>query len=144
MQHATPKTHMRAYMTAVGSEPSRTQAPPLEGEWEPHSPAENPHLGVETLHHCQADLGDLADQEMYQLIEDLTWEVTLGELNAPPRSPPPMPLGNPAGSGDPDMDDQEVTFLRGKGGFPWDNHSNILLPHSQMEDGLHRDHLLNP
>ena len=41
------------YMTAVGGKPSRTQAPPLEGEGEPHLPAENPHPGGETLHHPQ-------------------------------------------------------------------------------------------
>ena len=85
---------------------------------EQHLPAENPHLGGKTLHHLQADLGDLADQELCQLMEDLCWEVTLHELNAPPSSPPPMPWGNPAGSGDPGVDDQEVTFLRGGGWVP--------------------------
>ena len=39
---APSKTHMRAYMTAVGGKPSRTQPPPSEGEGEPHSPTENP------------------------------------------------------------------------------------------------------
>ena len=35
---STPsETHMRDYMTTVGGEPSRTQAPPLEGEGEQHS-----------------------------------------------------------------------------------------------------------
>ena len=29
---APSETHMRAYMTAVGGKPSRTKAPPLEGE----------------------------------------------------------------------------------------------------------------
>ena len=77
-------------------------------------------------------------------MEDLCQEVTLHELNAPPSSSPPTPHRNSARNGDPDADDQEVTFLRGGGWVPQDNPSNLLLPHSQMEDGLHRDHLLNP
>ena len=39
---APSKTHVRAYMTIVGGEPSRTQSPCLEGEGEPHSPTDNP------------------------------------------------------------------------------------------------------
>ena len=34
-------------------------------------------------------------------------------------------------------------FQEGEGWFPWDSHSNLLPPHSQMGDGLPRDHLLN-
>ena len=54
---APSKTHVRAYMAAVGGEPSRAQASSLEEEVEPHSPTENPHLGGETLHHLQAPPG---------------------------------------------------------------------------------------
>ena len=115
---APSKAHIRAYMTAVDGKPSGTQALPLEGEGQPHLPTENPHLGGETLHHLQADLGDLADQELHQLMEDLHQEVALHELNASPSSPPPMPWGNQAGNGDPDADDQEVTFPRGGGWIP--------------------------
>ena len=116
---STPsKTHVRTYMSTVGGKPSRTQPPPLEGEEEPHLPTGNPHLGGETLHHLQVDFHDLADHELHQLMEDLCWEVALCELNAPPRNPSPTPWGNSAGSRDPDVDDQEVTFLRGVGAVP--------------------------
>ena len=115
---APSETHMRAYMAAVGGKPSRPQAPLLEGEGESHLPAVNPHLGGKTLHHLQADLGNLADQELCQLMEDPFWEVALCQLNAPPRSPPPTPWGNPTGSGDPNADDQEVTFPREGGWVP--------------------------
>ena len=87
-------THVRVYMAMVGGEPSRTQLPPSEGEEELHLPAGNPHLGGGTPQHFQADLGDLADDELCQLMEDLCWEVALCELNASPRSPPLMPWGN--------------------------------------------------
>ena len=81
-------------------------------------PAGNPHPGGETPHHLQMDLGNLADQELHQLMKDLHQAVTFCELNAPPRRPPPMPWGNPAGSRDPNANDQEVTFLRGGGWVP--------------------------
>ena len=110
---APSKTHVRAYMTTLGGKPSRTKLPPLEGGC--HLPAGNPHSGGEILHHLQVDLGDLADHELHQLMEDFCWEVALHELNAPTQRPPPTPWGNPAESGDPDADDQEVTFLRGVG-----------------------------
>ena len=58
-------------------------------------------------------LGDLVDNELQQLLEDLHWDTALRDLNAPPRDPLLTPLGNLVGNGDPDMDDQEDTFLRG-------------------------------
>ena len=79
--------HMRAYMATVGGEPSRTQPPPSEGEEEVHSPTGKPHLGGGTPHHLQVDLGNLANHELFQLMEDLCQEVVLCELNAPPRNP---------------------------------------------------------
>ena len=111
----TSTAHMMAYMAVVGVEPSRTQPPPSKGEEELHSPTGNPHLGGGTLQHLQADLGDLADNKLHQLMENLCQEVALHELNTPPRNPPPMPWGNPVGNRDPKTDDQEVTFLRGGG-----------------------------
>ena len=35
-------------------------------------------------------------------------------------------------------------FQEGEDGFPLDNHPHPLALHDQMEDGLLRDHLLNP
>ena len=74
-------------MAVVGEEPSKTQPPPSEREEELHSSTGNPHPGGGTSQCVQADLGDQADDELHQLMEDLWWEVTLCELNAPPRSP---------------------------------------------------------
>ena len=85
---APSKMHVRAYMTAVHGKPSRTHPTfTLREEGEPYLPTSNPHLGGETLHHLQVDLGDLADHELCQLMEDLCQEVTLHELNAPPQKP---------------------------------------------------------
>ena len=67
---APSKPHVRTYMTAVGSKPSRTQPPSL-GEGKPHSPAGNPHPGGEPLHYLWADLGNLSDHDLCQLMEDL-------------------------------------------------------------------------
>ena len=76
-------------------------------------------------------------------MEDLHWEVTLRELNAPSRDPPPTPWGNPEGNGDPDVDDWEVTFLRGEGGNPEDNHFHPCSPTTRWKVGT-QDNLLGP
>ena len=49
-----------------------------------HSPCDC-HLGGSTPHQLQVNLGDLADDKLQQLMEDLHQEVALRELNALPR-----------------------------------------------------------
>ena len=127
---APSEMHVRAYVIVVNREPSGTQPLPLEGEEEVHSPTGNPQPSGGTPQHLQTNLGDLVDEELCQLMEDLHQEVTLHELNAHPRSPPSRPWENPLGNRNPNQDDQEVTFLRGGGWAlldnpkPQDNHSN--------------------
>ena len=41
----------------------------------------------ETLHHLQAELGDLDDYELQQFMEDLWQEIALCKVNMPPSSP---------------------------------------------------------
>ena len=63
----------------------------------------------------------------------------------PSRSPPPTPLGNPVGNRHPNSDDQEVTFLRGEGGFPQDQPfqpAGTAQPDRGV--GSPSDNLLNP
>ena len=76
-------THIRAYMVVVGGEPSGSHhpTPDREGNLQ-HSPCDC-HLGGSTPCQLQASLGDLADDKLWQLMEDLYWEVTLRELNEP-------------------------------------------------------------
>ena len=59
-------THVRAYMAEVNGEPSSIQ-------------------------HLQVNLGDLADNKLQQLMEELCREITLQELNAPPQKPTQTP-----------------------------------------------------
>ena len=81
--------HVRAYMASVNREPSGTQSLPSNREEEPHLSASNPHSGGRTPQQLQTNLGDLADDELWQFMEVLYREVTLWELNAPPTNPPP-------------------------------------------------------
>ena len=93
--------------------------------------------------HLQVELGNLADHELHQLMEDLCQEITHRELNAPPRSPPPIPWGHPSWSGNPNADDQEVTFLRG-GGCITPGQSSPSPTLAQPDGGwVPQDHLLN-
>ena len=78
----------------------------------------NPHPGGQTPHCIQAHLGDLADNELCQLLEDLHQEVSLCELNAPPRSPPPMLWGTQQGAGILMWMTRWSPFQERKGGFP--------------------------
>ena len=111
-------THMRAYMVGADGEPSGAPHPNPDREGNPQHSPHDCHLGGSTPCQLQANLGDLAGDELWQLMEDLCQEVTLRELNIPPRDPPPIPWGNPVGNGDPDVDDWEVTFPRGRGWEP--------------------------
>ena len=114
------------------------------GEEELYSPAGNPHLPGGMLQHLQADLGDLTDDDLHQLMEDFCQEVALCELNAPPEALHQSLGANPIGNEDPNADDQEVTFLRGEGGFPQVNHSNLQSLHNQMGVGFPWHNLLSP
>ena len=89
------ETHIRVYMIVVGGDPSEPQSPPSEGEGEPHSPTVNPHPSGETLHCLQAELGNLTNHKLCQLVEDLCKEIALCELNAPPQKSPTSALGTP-------------------------------------------------
>ena len=137
-------THVRAYIAVVNGEPSGTQPPPSDGEEEPHLSPSNPHLGGRTPQHLQANLGNLVDNELWQCMEELCREIALWDLNTPPRNPPQTPLGSPMGSGDPDVDDLEVTSLRGGGWVLPEQPFWLPAPANQMEGGNPEDNLLTP
>ena len=76
-------THVRAYMAVMEGEPSGTQDPTQDREGNPQVSPSDPHPDGRTPHQLQVNLGDLGDAKLQQLMEDLFWEVTLRELNAP-------------------------------------------------------------
>ena len=57
-----------------------------------------------------------------------------------PRDPLPVPWGNPVGNGDPDVDDQEVTFLRGGG---WGSRGQPPWPPAPTQPDEDVGHLIN-
>ena len=67
-----------------------------------------------------------------------------------PRNSPPTPGGNPVGNGNPDVDDWEVTFLRGGGWDPLEQPFQPPAP-EQLDGGWEPrgqtscpQHLFNP
>ena len=129
--------HVRVYTVVEGGGPSSVQHPTPNREGNPqHSPCDC-HPGGSTPHQLQANLRDLTDDELWQLMEDLCWEVA-------PRDPPPTPWGNPVGSGDLNVDDQVVTFPRGGGWEPVGQPLQPLLPHNQVEGGNTKGNLFTP
>ena len=125
--------HMRAFMAASDGELSDAQSPTLDREEEPQICPSDPQPSSRTPYQLQVNLGDLVDNELWQHIEDLHWEVTLWELNTPPRDPPPAPWGNLVGHRVLNEDDQEVNFPRGEGGNPEDNLFDPLPQLNQMK-----------
>ena len=89
---------------------------PTTGDRGPCTPPHQSPLHKETPHHLHAQLGDLDDSELQQLIQDLSQEILQHGLTAPPSNPPPHDWTHPLGSQEPEEDDQEVTF---PGGGRW-------------------------
>ena len=140
---APMEQHIRVYITVVGGDHSKLQSPPSEGKGDPHSPTGNLHPGRGTQCQLQAELGNFTDQELHQLVEDLHQEIALCKLHAPPSNPQPTPWREPSGSGNLMGMTRRSPFQKGEGGFPQDNHLQLLFQHDQMEDGFLRDHLLS-
>ena len=92
------------------------------------SPPSNPHPDGRSPQQFHMDLGDA---QLRQLMEDLWQEVAHRELMCPPRNPPSGHWRTPAGDGDPNVDDKEVTFPGGRGGSPEDSHLDPLAPLNQ-------------
>ena len=98
------------------------------GDGELHTPPYQIPPSEETLHHLHAQLGDLNDSELCQLIKDLTQEIAQCKLIVPPSNPPPPDWACLLGSREPKEDDQEVTF---PGGGRWGpERQTTPVPHS--------------
>ena len=60
---------------------------PTSGDGELHTPPQQTPPHEETLHHIHAQLGDLNDSELCQLVKDLSQEIMQCGLTAPPAIP---------------------------------------------------------
>ena len=60
---------------------------PTLGDEEPHTPPQQTSLSGGTPCHLQAELGDLNDHELQQLVQDLMQEIAQCELTVPPSNP---------------------------------------------------------
>ena len=60
---------------------------PTIGDAELHTPPQQTPPSGGTPHCLQAELGDLDDHELQQLIEDLTQEIVQHKLTVPPATP---------------------------------------------------------
>ena len=81
---APTEPQVKAYIQIGGGYPPKLQSPPSEEEDDINSPTGNPDWGGGTPQCLQADLGDLTERNLWQLVEDLQWKIALCELHAPP------------------------------------------------------------
>ena len=84
---------------------------PTIRDGEPHTPPQQTPPSEGTLHHLHAELGDLNDKELQQLVQDLMQKIVQHELTVPPSNPLLM-TGYAHWAVEPEEDDQEVTFSR--------------------------------
>ena len=136
--------NIEVYIAIAGGDHSKPWSLPSEEEGDPNSPTGNLYLGGTTPHYLQVELGNLLDEKLQQLMEDLHQEIAPCELHTPLSNPQPTPWGEPSGSGNTNRDDLEITFPKGEGGFPWDNHLQLQLQWDQVEGGFLRNHLHSP
>ena len=90
---------------------------PQKGRRFPSHPC-NPHPDWRAPHLFHMELRDLGDAKLWQLMEDLWQEVVHRELSASPMGPLLGCWRTLAGGGDPDVEDEEVTFLGERGWQP--------------------------
>ena len=106
---APAEAHLTAFSEMWHSNPTTEDGGPC-------NPPQQSLLCKETLRRLHAQLGDLDDSELQQLVQDLSQEMSQCGLTAPPSNPPPHDWTHPSGSQEPEEDDQEVTF---PGGGRW-------------------------
>ena len=98
------------------------------GDVEPHTPPYQIPRSEETPCCLDAQLGDLNDSELQQLVRDLSQEICTMQINCAPQQLPPHDWACPLGSREPKEDDWEVTF---PGGGRWGlERQTTPVPHS--------------
>ena len=86
---------------------------PMAGAGEAHTPPYRTPPNEETPCRIHAQLGDLNDGELRQLVRDLSQEIVQCKSTVPPSYPPPRDWACPWGNVVPEEGDWEVTFPRG-------------------------------
>ena len=86
---------------------------PTAGTGEAHTPPYRTPPNEETPRRIHAQLGDLNNDELRQLVRDLSQEIAQHESTVPPSYPPQGDWACPLGNVVPEEGDSEVTFPRG-------------------------------
>ena len=111
---------------------------PTTGDGELHTPPQQSPPSRGTLHCLQAELGDLNDHELWQLMEDLTQEIVQCELTAAPSNP--LQTNGYAHWVVKSLRrmTRRSPFQEGEGGVHWGN--PLQLQSNQLEEGFPLDH----
>ena len=130
---APSEAYTKAYLATLHLNPSN-------GEGELHTPPEQTPPSRGTLCHLQVELGDLADHELWQLVEDLRQEIALHEVNAPPSSTLQIHEYAHWGVGTPRRMTRRSPFQEGEGGVHRGNPLHLQNLRDQLEDRFPLDH----
>ena len=111
---------------------------PTTGDGEPQTPPQQSPPSRGTPCHLQAELGDLDDHKLWQLVEDLTQEIVQCKLTAPPSNPLQMNGYTHQAVKSPRRMTRRSPFQEGEGGVHWGN--PLQLQSNQLEEGFPLDH----
>ena len=92
------------------------------------------------LHHLQAELRDLADHKLWQLVEDHRQEIALCKVNMPPSIPLQIHGYAHQGVGTPRRMTRRSPFREGEGGVHQGSPLHLQNLSNQLEDGFPLDH----
>ena len=130
---APSEAHTKAYLATLHLTPSN-------GEGELHTPPQQTPPSRGMLHHLQAELGDLADHELCQLVDDLRQEIAHCEVTVPPSSPLQTHGYAHQGVGTPRRMTRRSPFWEGEGGVHRGNPLHLQNLSNQLEDVFPLDH----
>ena len=139
---APSEAHVTAYIVTLHKSPSNREKEPQT------SPQQTPPSGG-TPHHLQAELGDLDDHELHQVMEDLTQEIVQCEIHVPPAIPLQTNGYAHQAVGTPRKMTGRSPFQEGKGGVQQGNPLHLQNWSDQLEVGFpldhpHEHHVLQP
>ena len=143
---------VRDYIAARSSHPSGTQVPAQGGEVETQALPSEPSLDDGSQRELIQDIGDLDNDQLWEVLEALHMEIARREGAASQHRLPLGSLSVPSGGKMAGMDDREVTFWGGGDGNQARLCSSLQVPlgqcrchpppqhaHSWAEDGYPRD-----
>ena len=127
------QAHVTSYIVTLHTHPPNR-------ERELHTPPQQTPPSRETLHYLQVELGDLADHELHQLVDDLMQEIAQCEIHVLPAIPLKMNGYTHWAVKSPRRTTRRSPFLEEEGGVHRGNPLHLQSQIDQLEIAFPLDH----